>query len=295
MSQFIKEDEAMELVKGIGASLGSGFVALVSVIGRVLSIEIRGGEFTCGIISRLEAILSTLEPTRRSEYAVWNCRQVNGLEPRLLIRLIKLDFLDEIRLVMNEVGHLVNQRMKEFRLVRQSEEKLFSELCFCILTANFTASGGLKIQESIGDGFTKLSREELIRNLRNLGHRFAESRADYIVEARRFYGMLNHIISSLKDPERARTWFVENIRGLGYKEASHLLRNIGFEDVAIIDRHVMQFLFEHGLLEQIPRRLSASKYIELEKLLRVIAKKLNVTLGEFDLYIWYVMTGKILK
>jgi len=37
------------------------------------------------------------------------------------------------------------------------------------------------------------------------------------------------------------------------------------------------------------------KYLEIENLLREIAKETNLHLGELDLYLWYMETGKVLK
>ena len=41
--------------------------------------------------------------------------------------------------------------------------------------------------------------------------------------------------------------------------------------------------------------MSKKKYLEIEGLLRKIAGKTGLTLGELDLYLWYLETGKILK
>ena len=70
-------------------------------------------------------------------------------------------------------------RFKSFK--NKPNEEWFKELCFCILTANFTAEGGIRIQKAIGDGFLTLSKEELEEKLKNLGHRFYRKRAVFIV------------------------------------------------------------------------------------------------------------------
>jgi N-glycosylase/DNA lyase len=81
---------------------------------------------------------------------------------------------------------------------------------------------------------------------------------------------------------------------LGYKEASHFLRNIGFMDVAIIDRHILNILVEYGLIKR-PKTLSKKNYLEIEKKLEKLAKKTRMSLGELDFYLWYMKTGKVLK
>ncbi len=243
----------------------------------------------------LEELASDLEEATGIPYAVWDFCGAIGPGAILVAKLVRLDFLNELKEAIGEVGDLVRGRMKEFERVGGSEEGLFGELCFCILTANFSAEGGVKIQGAIGDGFLRLSEGELFKRLRELGHRYPRARTKYIVEARRFYGGLADRLRGFPDAKAAREWLVENVKGLGYKEASHFLRNVGFKDVAIIDRHILRFLKGKGLIEEVPRSISRGKYLELERLLLAIAGKLGISAGELDLYIWYRMTGKVLK
>ena len=91
-----------------------------------------------------------------------------------------------------------------------------------------------------------------------------------------------------------RDWIVKNVKGLGYKEASHFLRNIGFDDFAIIDFHIVDLLADYNLIKK-PKNLNRKKYLEIEKILRKISRKTGLTLAELDLYLWYLETGKILK
>lgn len=78
------------------------------------------------------------------------------------------------------------------------------------------------------------------------------------------------------------------------KESSHFLRNIGYFDVAIIDKHIINLLVSEELIEK-PKTISVKKYLDIEKLLRELAYKTELTLGELDLYLWSEETGKILK
>ena len=104
---------------------------------------------------------------------------------------------------------------------------------------------------------------------------------------------LNQIINNISN-KSLREWLVKNIKGLGYKEASHFLRNIGFDDYAIIDFHIVDLLVKYNIIQK-PKSLTKQKYLEIEEKLRKIAKKTNLTLAELDLYLWYMETGKILK
>ena len=70
---------------------------------------------------------------------------------------------------------------------------------------------------------------------------------------------------------------IKNIKGLGYKESSHFLRNIGFDDYAIIDFHIVDILVKHNLIER-PKSLTKRKYLEIEDTLRDLARETNLTL-----------------
>ncbi len=206
------------------------------------------------------------------------------------------DLVREVnRLKEGEVSKLIANRMREFEeLGGRSNEEIFKELAFCLLTANYSAEGGIKIQKAIGDGFITLPKEELERRLRELGHRFPRARAEYIVEARRLLPTLKDILRSFDDEKKLREWLARNVKGLGYKEASHFLRNIGYKNVAIIDYHIVDVLVRFGVIER-PRTLTKRKYLEIESILERIARETGLTLGELDLYLWYMETGKVLK
>ena len=193
-----------------------------------------------------------------------------------------------------KISEKINQRINEFKDInRNSNDELFKELCFCILTANYNAEKTIKIQNEIGRCFLTDSQEELSKKLREYGHRFPNNRAEYIVESKKFKDQLNKIIQH-HDEKTIREWLVKNIKGLGYKEASHFLRNIGFDDYAIIDFHIIDLLVKHNIIEK-PKYISKKRYLGIEGILKNIARQTNLTLAELDLYLWYMETGKILK
>lgn len=205
-----------------------------------------------------------------------------------------------IQLIVNikknrEVRETINFRIQEFQKINEkSTNEILKELCFCILTANFNAEKSIKIQEEINDGFLTFSESKLAKELKKSGHRFPNIRAKYIVEARMHEESINRIILSPGDEQEQRDWLAKNIKGIGYKEASHFLRNIGFTDLAIIDFHIIDLLTRLELIQK-PKNLGKKKYLEIEKLLRNASIKLNMNLAELDLYMWYAETGKILK
>ena len=205
--------------------------------------------------------------------------------------------LRDLRKVLMEDGvrRIVEARIKGFESLRNSSRvDLFRELCFCILAANFSAERALRIIDEIGDDLLKLSEEELAETLRRLGHRFPSSRARYIIDARKSLDELVEILKTVDDEFMIREWLVRNVKGVGYKEASHFLRNIGFKNLSIIDFHIIELLARYGLIKR-PRSLTRRRYLEIEGLLRRISEELGISLAELDLYLWHMETGKILK
>lgn len=206
------------------------------------------------------------------------------------------EILERIReLKGTPVRRLVERRLKTFQEAGAgSANDLFKELCFCICTANCSAERGLRAQEGIGDGFYNLPEVELRKRIRKLVCRFYNNKTEYILEARKHRGDLKRVLKGSKNGKEAREWLVRNIKGLGYKEASHFLRNVGFEDVAIVDFHIIDLLEREGLVKR-PRSMTRRAYLSLEGALSELAAKAGMNLAELDLYLWYLETGKVLK
>ncbi len=81
-----------------------------------------------------------------------------------------MDMINEIRALQKaEISRKVEQRLKEFESFRdKSNEQWFSELCFCILTANSKARTALEIQQQLGaEGFCKADPEDVIEILKS--------------------------------------------------------------------------------------------------------------------------------
>ncbi|MEM2878132.1 MAG: N-glycosylase/DNA lyase [Candidatus Hadarchaeales archaeon] len=200
--------------------------------------------------------------------------------------------INEIRCQHKEA----RKRIREFiNMQKCGNEDWFSELCFCILTANSTAESGIRSQRRIGTkGFLTLSEKQLAKELRKSKHRFPNVRAKFIVEARKHMKIKDAVMNA-GSPQKARAWLVKNVKGIGWKEASHFLRNVGYLDLAILDRHVLRILREYGIIKEIPRHLSEKSYLEIEEKMKELANRMKMSLGELDLYLWCIKTGRILK
>lgn len=212
--------------------------------------------------------------------------------------------LDELHRRFDERREMIRHRLTDFRAVGSgSDEGLFAELCFCLLTPQSKARSCDKaIQNLTAKGLlVHGTSDEVARELRTAGVRFHNGKARWIVAAREQFHrdgrwVLQERLGQFATPFDAREWLVDNITGLGYKEAAHFLRNIGRgEDLAILDRHIMRNLHRHGVLEAIPKSLSRRKYMETERLMKQFSEDVGITLAELDLLFWSTETGEVFK
>ena len=209
-------------------------------------------------------------------------------------------FHEDLRALMaSPVSVTVRERIREFREVfLADEDRWFSELCFCLLTANAKQRTAAAVQAELGARGLKDCREqELVECLLRNKHRFHNMKARWIVQAREHVPVRARVTGLLENdsPRRVRDALARSINGFGLKEASHFLRNVGVFDVAIIDRHILSVLKRYRLIRAIPQSLTPKKYWYIETKLQKIAMAHALSLGELDLYIWYMNTGAILK
>ena len=197
-----------------------------------------------------------------------------------------------------ELRSMVENRITEFLEVKEmGTEKWFEELTYCLLTAYSSARLGQLCVDALcnRDALLHGDLDQVVETLRTQGHRFAEKRAEYIVTARELAHTLKGTIQGFQNVKAAREWLAKGVKGLGWKESSHFLRNVGYLDVAIIDRHIVSNMVDHGILEERPKSITKRRYIEYERILAEVARRVGMTLGEMDLYLWYRKTGKVLK
>lgn len=204
-------------------------------------------------------------------------------------------FSDLMQIRSSDSISVLEGRLQDFRkLKKASAEKLFSELCFCILTANTSAEMGLRMQEGIGiDGFLGLSSDQLCRRLKELKYRFYNVRSRFIVEARSILDDLPELVNS-PDPLKSREFLISEVPGISYKESSHFLRNVGVFSLAILDKHILRIMNSIDPSTDMkvtpPRR-----YLEKEQTFMEYSKVVNMEPGELDLYLWFMATGKVIK
>jgi len=211
--------------------------------------------------------------------------------------------IQEIKVIYNSKREEIGLRLHEFKKIWKTgtREEIFAELVFCILTPQ---SRGISCWAAVENLMRKgiLFTGDATHIVKELdGVRFIYKKSEYIVEAREKFlddskVSIRSIISLINDGHKAREWLVRNVTGIGYKEASHFLRNIGFEqNLAILDRHIIRNLKLIGVLEEIPNSLSRTRYLDIEKRMMEFSRAVQIPMSYLDLVMWYKETGEIFK
>lgn len=197
----------------------------------------------------------------------------------------------------------IRDRLGEFKKViaEADDNKLFEELAFCICTAGASAKMGISSVDAMRDSLPNGSLRKLQHNLDGV-HRFPNARPRYIIHTREYLKnehnfKIRDLILSHKNPIERRDFFAKNknIKGIGYKEASHFLRNIGFSGYAILDKHILNTLSELKIIQDPKPPTTRDKYLEIEHKLKGLADDIGIHIDELDLLLWSEKTGEILK
>jgi N-glycosylase/DNA lyase len=213
------------------------------------------------------------------------------------------DFIAELKRDYRKKKPLITARLSEFKAAYKKDDRaIFEELCYCILTAGSSAKMGMRTVGALKDILHTGSEKELQQRAKEHRVRFWRIRPSYIVQTREYLndacGMkLHQLIESFDCRYLRRDFFAKNksIKGLGYKEASHFLRNIGFPGYAILDKHILQSLREMGVIGRRMRPTTRAGYLAIEKRLERFAKEIGIDMDHLDLLLWSRKTGEILK
>ena len=179
--------------------------------------------------------------------------------------------------------------------------RIFEELAFCIFTANTSAEMGAKAVDAVRDVLVNGTANDMTRRLEGI-YRFNNVRPAHIIHTRAYLKtalnfQLKNKIKSFKDKDVLRDFFALNkdIKGLGYKEASHFLRNIGFKGYAILDKHIINSLYEFEVLKTNDKPKNSKEYLEIEQKFIDFSKEIGIDMDELDLLLWSRKNGRILK
>ena len=211
--------------------------------------------------------------------------------------------IEKIKSAYLERREEIKRRLSEFQDIRKNatDERLWEEMVFCFFTGGCSARMGIRSVEAVRPLLLAGNHAELAAAL--IGrHRYPNARAGYIVASREFLQQhcglrLREKLESFDEDLARRDWLVKEkrIKGLGYKEASHYLRNIGYGGYAILDKHILRSLAELGIIDAPQPPNTRTKYLATEEKLKNLAEVTGIDFDELDLVLWSMKTGEILK
>ena len=211
--------------------------------------------------------------------------------------------ISELQGLYELVKGSIEDSLSRFRSIWQTrdQEGMLKELHFCLLTPQSRATLCWdRVTRLCDDGLLLSgSREEILARISDV--RFRNNKTGYILLAREQFIdgkriLLAERLEMFDSGFSAREWLVANVKGFGYKEASHFLRNIGLgEEIAILDRHILRNLVHFGYLESVPGSISRKVYLDIEERMKDLANDLTVPLSHLDLLLWYKEAGHIFK
>ncbi len=212
-----------------------------------------------------------------------------------------MEEINKLKNLYRKKKSAIKSKIDEFRKTLKDEKKIFAELAFCLLTPQSKAKICWEAIEALSETGLLLNgtRRNILPYLK--GVRFKNKKAEYIVSARKLFIKngkieIKNLPSSFKSLHELREFLVKSVNGMGYKEASHFLRNIGLgEEIAILDRHILKNMKKYGVIDEIPEFLSKKKYLELEQKFINFSKKCSIPVAHLDLLLWFKETGEIFK
>lgn len=202
----------------------------------------------------------------------------------------------ELKEEYNKHKSEIEAKLQEFFKLASKEH--IKELFFCILTPQSNAE---KCWQAVQELEKCKSASKNVEECLKTRTRFYKNKTRYILEANKKWESINKLINNTKDAIKIRNLLTDNnsqyrIKGLGMKEASHFLRNIGKSnnELAILDRHVLSQLKKLSIITE-EVKLNNKNYIEIENKMKEFAKSVNIPLDNLDLLFWKLESGRIFK
>jgi len=188
----------------------------------------------------------------------------------------------------------IKSRLEDFDSIDKNDKsKLYEELAFCFLTPQSKAkSADIAIRSLIKNNLLFSGKaSEIEPHLK--GIRFHITKSKRLEDSRPIFDQFNFDFTNIP---LLRDEIANSFKGIGMKEASHFLRNIGFgKEIAILDRHILKNLKRVGVIDEIPKTISRKKYLEMETKMSNFCNKIGISMAELDLLFWSEETGEILK
>jgi N-glycosylase/DNA lyase len=209
-----------------------------------------------------------------------------------------MDKLTELKEYIAENKQIaVNHCKQVFDLTRYNDTEIFYRVIFCLLVPAGSAKKTndclvrLRQIDYINKSIDELSLYEILRPYIRFPrqktvrlHSFKRSAKGFIRYLRQNYKANNG--------SYLRQALVDRVAGMGFKAASHFLRNMGVTDLAIIDTHILKyrpFYMPREKQDYLPS--SPKKYLELEKYFQIWAQSMDLEPAYLDWLIWTKESG----
>ena len=192
---------------------------------------------------------------------------------------------------MQDKTKQIKSKLASFKSL--SEKQKFQEFMFCLLTPQSNAQKCWQAVEEISK-LPSLNQKNVSQIL-SKKTRFHNTKTKRIIEAFDNWQNIRQFLGN-NNVRELRNWLAENVKGIGLKEASHFLRNIGKSNnqVAILDRHILKNLKEIKIIKD-EKIKNKKDYFEKEKKFIEFSEKIGIPLDELDLLFWSKENGEIFK
>lgn len=213
-------------------------------------------------------------------------RAISAIYPDIKERVVKQRVVDE-RHLWWELSCCILSSQVPYELAMCAADRIDEKGCLYDIPSISIFELESLLFELLNTPFTLNDRERR--------YRFPSSKARQLALT---YSAINNsssslpsLLNSFESDVVLRKWLVSNASGIGPKQASMFLRNCGFTyDLAILDKHVLDYMSEIGLFDRVPSSVSSlNKYTLHETELKAHASELGCSVGLLDWAIWIVM------
>lgn len=189
----------------------------------------------------------------------------------------------------------IEQRLEDFSKIDM--EKYFYELCFCICTPQSKASNALMVQNKLESLDFKYTDIDPVAILEDKQHyiRFHNQKSARLLKIKEQWHEIEELLLSDINKYIKRDTLADKINGFGLKEASHFMRNIGYRDLVILDRHILKNMIAVGALDELPNISTAKRYKTIEKIFLGYSVQVGIPVDYLDLLFWANEAGEIIK
>ncbi len=217
--------------------------------------------------------------------------------------------LPSVTNALREVYFALQDKVPQLAFSTMTEDELWRELIACVLGSRVryeVAYAAIERMDKLQlfsqsrrssrfDQYERAVKSTLSEGCGPSRYPFARLRASHVRSAaERIYGRgdtLRSLLENADDTRSARRRLISEVPGLGPKQASLFLRNIGYTaEVAILDTHVLTYMGWVGLAEAtISSVATVRTYGALEDAFMEHACSFGYTLECFDLAVWIVV------